>query len=327
MDIDRRTTLARLLTAGLAAWAGTAHAQPAYPNRPVTMVVPWPPGGPSDFYARIYQEPFQKRFGQPMIIDNVAGVSGALGARRVLEAAPDGHTLGLIGAAELILAPLGLSAVKHRPEDFRLAATMGGTALVLLARPDLPLSTLDQVADGARQPPLTYAHTGNGSLYHLAGEKLAQVSGLRLTGAPYKGAGPILTDLGGGHVDLALLPLAGPVVGMVRQGRLKAIAHTGTEPALQLPDLPSFTSHPRLREMAFDIWLSLAMRRDTPDEVMQRLNRAAYEVVAEPAVQKATAETGGRVGTPRTLAELDRLYSAEIARYRAIAQSIGLQPQ
>ena len=325
--VSRRQACAGLLAAALGGMGGAARAQAPYPSKALSMIVPWPPGGPADFYARIYQEPLQKRLGQPVVVENLAGVSGALGVKRLLDAAPDGHTLALLGAGETILAPLGLAAVKHRAEDVRVVAMMGSGALVLLARPGLPLSTLDQLADGARQPPLTYGHTGNGSLYHLAAERLGQLSGLTLSGVPYKGAAPILNDLAGGHVDLAFLPMSGPVVGMVRQGRFRALAHTARERQAQLPDLPALPSHPRLRELEFDVWLSLAVRRDTPETVATRLNAAANEVLMEPAVHKASAETGGRAARPRTLAENEHLYQSEISRYRAIAQSIGLQPQ
>lgn len=327
MRLNRREVLLALAAAGMGMPHVRAQAAPVYPSRAISVVVPWPPGGPSDFFARIYQEPFQKRLRQPWVVENTAGVSGALGVKRVLEAPPDGHTLGLMGSGELILAPLGLAAVKHKPQDLRIAAMMGSTALVLLARSDLPLNTLDQLADGPRQAPLRYGHTGNGSLLHLAAERLAQLSGLQLNGAPYRGVAPILNDLGGGHIDLALLPLAGPVVGMVRQGRLKALGHTARERQPQLPEVPSIPGHTKLRDMEFDIWLSLAVRRDTPEPVMARLNAVANEVLLEPDVQKAGIDTGGREAPPRSLADNERLYQAEIARYRAIAQSIGLQPQ
>jgi tripartite-type tricarboxylate transporter receptor subunit TctC len=327
MSPDRRNLLTALLSAPFGLGAHCAWANTNYPSRPLNVIVPWPAGGPTDFYARLYEEPWRRRLQQPLIIENIAGVSGALGVKRVLDAAPDGHTLGLLANGELVLAPLGLATVKHRPEDLRVAAMLGSSTLVLLTRPGLPLTTLDQVADGARQAQLTYAHTGNGSLYHLAAERLAQVSGLRLTGVPYKGIAQIFTDLGGGHVDMALLPLAGQVVGMVQQGRFKAIAHTSRDRHPMLPDLPAMPSHPKLRDMEFYSWLSLAVRRDTPEAMVARLNAVTNEVLQEPAVQKASAETGGIQAPPRTLAENERIYQAEIARFRAIAQSIKLQPQ
>lgn len=327
MQLDRRDALLALLATALG--TTSARAQPAggFPNRALSVIVPWPPGGPSDFFARLYQEPFQKRLQRPWVVENLSGVSGALGIKRLLDAPADGHTLGLMGSGELILAPLGLAAVKHKPEELRLAAMMGSTALVLLARPDLPLNTLDQLAEGARQPPLTYGHTGHGSLYHLAAERLSQLSGLRLNGAPYRGMAPILNDLSGGHIDLALLPLAGPVVGMVRQGRLKALGQTAREQQPQLPDVPSIPGHAKLRDMEFDVWLSLVVRRDTPEAIVARLNTVANEVLLEPEVRKAGIDNGGREATPRSLTDNERIYQAEITRFRAIAQSIGLQPQ
>jgi tripartite-type tricarboxylate transporter receptor subunit TctC len=324
MTLQRRDFLAALATTGLApaAWAAAD-----YPTKPVSMIVPWPVGGPSDFYARLYQEPFQRRLKQPLLVENVVGVSGALGVRRVLDAPADGHTLGLFGTAEMILAPLGLSAVRHRATDLRVAAFTVSSALVLVTRADLPLATLQDLLKGASAGTFTLGHTGNGSLFHLAGERLAQITGLKLNGVPYKGIAPIVTDLAGGHVDMALLPVAGQLVGLIRQGKLRPVAHASREPIRQMLELPAFSSLPQFKDFVFNIWASIAVRRDMPESLVAQINRITYELTSEPVVQRATAETGGAVAPPRSLAEVEQTYQAEIVRYQSIAQSIGLQPQ
>jgi tripartite-type tricarboxylate transporter receptor subunit TctC len=319
--------LAAVLWTGLAACAASAQ---TYPSRVVTMVVPWPAGGPSDFVARQIQPDMARVLGQTLIIDNVGGVGGALGVQKVLNAPADGYQFTLASPLELIIAPIALSTVKYQPTDFRLVAQMVKAPLVLLARKDFPANTIDELIAMAGKPgakEVAFANPGPGSMFHLAAEKLGQQLGVKIIHVPYKGTAPMMGDLLGGQVDLTMTVFAGTVPGMVAEGKVKALGLATRAPLPKFPNIASLAAHPKLQGYEFDSWAGLQVPRNAPDEVAQRLNQAANEAMKNPAVRKAFEDVGNVVVPPQSLAELERVYRAEIARYQAIAKSINLAPQ
>lgn len=316
------------LLAALALSATTALAQ-GWPAKPVTLVVPWPAGGPSDFVARQVQPDTQKALGQPLVIDNVGGVGGALGVQKML-AAGDGHTLLLGSPLELIIPPLTIASVKYRPTDLRLVAQLVKAPLVLVARKDLPANSVDELIALAAQrkdKPLTMANTGPGSMFHLVGEKFSQGTGIELVHVPYRGSAPAMGDLMGGQVDLMFTIFAGPVPATLADGKLKAIGIAAARPLPKFPQMGALAAHPRLAGFEFDSWAGVEVPRNLPEDAAQRLNKALYEAMANPQTRQAFENAGNIVVAPATLAELDQRYQAEIARYQAIAKSINLQPQ
>lgn len=324
--------LAALATASLALLGATASAPAqaqtaAFPSKLVTVVVPYPAGGASDFVARLIQPELQKQLGQQMIVDNIGGVSGALGIQKMLGQPADGHTQVLATPMELVLAPLALSAVKFKSEDVRLAGLIAYTSVVLLARKDLPVNTLDEFFAWAKGKEPTYGSVGIGSLYHLQGEKLAQAAGLKMVHVPYKGGGPLITDLGGGQVDIAFFPLAGPVPGMIKDGKVKVLGITQATPHPLFPDVPPMSRHKLLADFNFDLWVGIQVPKATPDAAVARINAAMNEVIKNAEVKKGMEGTGSVMAKPMTPAELDKFYVAEVARYRAVAKSINLQQQ
>jgi len=192
MDIP--SLLRRLLT-GLVLGASALHAgAQAWPTKPVTLIVPWPAGGPSDFVARKLQPDMGKALGQPIVIDNIGGAGGAIGVQKNLSAT-DGHTITLGSPLELIVAPLTLTAVKYKAEDLKIAAQIVKAPLVLIARKDLPANTVDELIALASRPDakeLSIGNGGNGSLFHLAAEKFGQQAGAKFVHVPYKGSTPML---------------------------------------------------------------------------------------------------------------------------------------
>lgn len=325
----RRCRAALAALAALGALTAGAAAQ-AWPAKPVTLVVPWPAGGPSDFVARQVQADTAKALGQTLVIENVGGVGGAMGVQKML-GGKDGHTLLLGSPLELVIPPLALASVKYQPTDLRMVAQLVKAPMVLLARKDLPASTVDELlALAAQRPggrPLAMANTGNGSMFHLIGERFAQLAGSELLHVPYKGSNPAMTDLMGGQVDLMFTIFAGPVPGMVADGKLKAIGLTTAQPLPGFPQLAALAAHPKLQGFTFDSWAGVQVPRDTPDAVAQKLNQALYAAMQNPATRAAFEKVGNQVVAPMSLAELDRVYQGEIARYQGIARSIGLQPQ
>jgi tripartite-type tricarboxylate transporter receptor subunit TctC len=319
------TTIARMALAATTLAAGAAGAQSV-----ATLVVPYPAGGPSDFVARTVQPDLQRGLGQTVIVDNVGGVSGALGIQKVLAAAADGQTMVLASPMELVLAPLTLKTVKHKPEELRPAAVMVSTTLVLAARKDLPAATLEELIEAQRKPgakDLTYGSAGNGTLYHLAGESFARQAGLRMTHVPYKGTAPMVTDLLGGQIDVAFLPMAGNIPAMIKEGKLKAYGVTARQPHPLFPALPAIAAGKALDKLEFDLWAGIFVSARVPNAQLDKLNGAILQSLANPEVRKAFESTGNVVAKPMKPAELDKFYAAEIARYQAIAKALNVQPE
>lgn len=320
----------RVLLAALGGMALSAQANTAYPNKTISLVVPYPPGGPSDFFARRVQPDAAARLGQTMIIENLGGAGGSIGLSKVLNAPADGHTLALGSPMELVLAPLAIAGVRYKPEDFRLVAQFATTTTVLAVRPGLNVKTVGDLINHARKnpsQPLTYGSVGPGSLYHLIGERFTQSTNVGSIHVPYKGIAPLLTDLMGGQIDMAFLPMAGSIPQTLQDGKIRGLAVTSKTPHPLFKQFPAMATMAGLEAMDFDIWAGVQVHKNTPEPVIAALNKAFYAAAENPENRKALEATGNVVLKPRTPAELTRIYNAEIERYRQIARSINLQPQ
>jgi tripartite-type tricarboxylate transporter receptor subunit TctC len=325
-----RRSISQLLAGLLGSACFFSATAQSFPSKTVNLVVPYPAGGPSDFVARQLQPELSKLLAQTVIVDNVGGVAGALGVQKMLAAPHDGHSLILGTPMELVLAPLAMSAVKHKPEDLKVVARVGTTNMVLLTRKDLPVSNIDELIALVRKPgaaAISYGSVGPGSLYHLLGEKFAQHTGATMLHIPYKGAAPLMTDLMGGQIDIVFMPLAGGTPGMIADGKVKAIGITSRTPHPKFPQLTPLAAQKSMAGFEFDLWAGLQIPAKTPVDVAQKLNKAIYEVLQNPTVRNNLESSGSQIGQAMDMAELARMYSAEIARYQSIAKSINLQPQ
>ena len=314
---------ARLCTATLAA---------PYPTKPVMVMVPYPAGGPSDGLARAYTTPMQAKLGQPMLVENLGGVSGGIAAQKVLAAPADGYYLFLGSPNELIVSPLVNPAIKFKPEDFRLAQLLTYGSLILVVRKDLPANSVDEFVALARKSsaaskPLSYGSVGVGSLYHLISEHMGQRAGAKLTHVPYKGVAPLLQDLGGGQVDFTIVPFQASTGAMAEQGRFKILASLGaTRPEL-LKQFPTVGESTQLKNFDFTVWGGLFVKKGTPEDAVQRLHKASDESRADGGV-RAYGEAQSLLETPRmSPQELTKFFEAETGRYRTLAKSVGVQAQ
>ena len=308
---------------------GSAWAQ-NYPTKPISLVVPYPAGGPSDFFARKVQPDAAQRLGQPMIIENIGGAGGAIGMSKLINTPADGYTLSAGSPMELVLAPLAIQGVKYKPEDFKLVAQFTTTSTILAARNSLNIKTVDELLAYARKnpdKPLSYGSVGPGSLYHLVGEKFSQLTKQQMLHVPYKGIAPLLTDLMGGQIDMAFLPLGGSIPQTILDGKIQGVAVTAKTPHPLFKQFPPMAAMKGLEAMDFDIWAGIQVHKNTPDHVVNALNKAFYAAVEVPETRKAFEANGNVVLASRSPAELARIYQGEIERYRAIAKSINLQPQ
>ncbi|MDB5743861.1 MAG: hypothetical protein JWR68_2176 [Polaromonas sp.] len=316
------------LLAGLLLATG-AIAQ-TYPSKPVNLMVPYPAGGPSDSIARIFTVPLGKELGQPVIVENLGGVSGALAAQKVLAAPADGHYLFQGSPNEVILSALANAAVKFKAEDFRLVHPVADAVMVFVVRKDLPVSNVDELIALARKSgdkPLTYGSVGIGSLYHLILENVQQVADIKLTHAPYKGNAPLLQDIGGGQVDFAVLVYSAGMGALAEQGRLKVIGQLGAQRSELLKNVPTASEGKELKNFSYKIWSGLMVRKDTPENVVQRLHKAIGVTLQDPSVRSQLAAQTQLTSAPMSLAESAKFFEEETTRYRTIAKSINLQPQ
>lgn len=323
----------RHLVVTLACLAGMGQAMSqTFPSKPVTLLVPYPAGGVSDVIARTLNNTLAKHLGQPVIVENLGGASGTIAAQKALNSPADGHLIFQGSPNELILAPLAMSAVKFKSEDFRLVQMITINPLVMFARKDLPASNGDELlayaAKGAKESkPLTYASVGPGSLYHLLGEHLSKVSGIEMTHVPYKGGAPAMQDLLAGQVDVFITPYGKSQVEMVGQGKLKALAALSADRQDNLRAAAPLQEAKGLKGFVFDIWAGFFVHKDTPEAVVQALHKALGEVANDPAVRAQLEAQSMIVPRPQPLSALAKVYSEGAAKYRAIAKSINLQPQ
>ena len=302
----------------------------SYPSKPITMVVPYPAGGPSDFVARQMQADMGKSLGQPVLVENLGGVAGALGVQKMLNAPADGYTVTLGSPLELIITPLTLSTVKYTPADFKMVGQIVRAPMVLLARKDLPANTVEELMALAKAPgakPLSAANTGTGSMFHLVSEKFSQQTRVPLIHVPYKGGAAVITDLMGGQIDLSFGIFAGSIPGLIAEGKLKALGLTTKDKLPNFPQLTPLASLPQLPGFEFNSWAGIQVPKNTPEAVSARLNKAVYDALQNPDIRKAFEASGNTVVAPTSLADLDKQLKAEVERYQAIAKSINLQPQ
>ena len=230
----------------------------------------------------------------------------------------------------MILSPLANAAVKLKTEDFRLVHPVAESVMVFVARKDLPANSVDELIALARKSgdkPLTYGSVGIGSLYHLILENVQQVAGIKLTHAPYKGNAPLLQDIGGGQVDFAVLVYSAGMGALAEQGRLKVIGQLGAQRSELLKNVPTASEGKELKNLSYKIWSGLMVPKSTPENVVQRLNKAIGATLLDPSVRSQLAAQAAQPSPSMSLAESAKFFEAETARYRAIAKSINLQPQ
>lgn len=310
----------------MSAVANLAQAQ-GYPAKIVSMMVPYPAGGGSDFVARQIQNELGKQLGQPVMVENLGGVSGALGVQKVLSSPADGYEILLGSPMEMMLAPLALNAVKYKPEDLRLVGQLVTTTMILLTRKDLPANNIHELIELSKTKELSYGSVGPGSLYHLVGERFTQLSKASTLHVPYKGMAPVLADLMGSQIDMVFVPFVGNVPSLIQEGKVKALGITTKSRLASYPKLEPLAARKGFENFEFDLWAGIAVPKNTPADVVAKINKAIAASMQNPDIRKAYEATGNSIPKPMTQDELDKLYAVETARYQAIAKSINLQPQ
>jgi tripartite-type tricarboxylate transporter receptor subunit TctC len=285
-----RMLAASMFAAGLLV-TGAASAQ-TYPDRPITLIVAFPPGGADDATARILQDPMQKALGQPIVIENIGGAGGMIAAAKAARADPDGYTILLHQDALAAGMTLYPDRTFDAEKDFVPIGLVNITSNTLAGRPTLPPNNFKELLAWMKQPDqsIKVGHPGVGSFGHLAEVLIFHELGVTVTQVPYRGAGPALVDLLSGQVDLS--PISSVVAGpLVKDGKMKAYAVIGKRRFDALPDLPTFGDL-GYKKLDVDFWHMLLAPAGTPSPIINKLNAALRAALADPKLQKTYAEGG-----------------------------------
>jgi tripartite-type tricarboxylate transporter receptor subunit TctC len=301
-----------------------AHAE-TYPTRPVTVVVPFPAGGPSDVVARIVAEHMGKVLGQTMVIENVGGAGGTIGSARVAAAAPDGYTLLAGSMGSHVSAPVLTPGIKYDSvRDFEPIGFTAHAPAVIVARKDFPAANLGEFIAYLKKngEAVKQAHGGVGASSHMACLLFSLDTGTKPLLVAYRGTGPALNDLIGGHVDY-FCEQAVSVTGAINGGTIKAYAVSSPQRLATLPNVP--TAKELGVDYTMDIWAGIFAPKGTPKEIVDRLADALDKSLDDPAVAKRLTELGGAIPAKdeRTPEKFGAFVKAEIARWLPILKAAG----
>jgi tripartite-type tricarboxylate transporter receptor subunit TctC len=324
--MTRRSLL--LLASLLVLVARTPCAQPA-DGPVVTLLVPYAPGGPSDVGARRIAPALEKELGRPVVVQNIAGATGAIAVQKVIDARPDGNTLVYGSQNELILVPAINPAVRYRPGELAPLALIVTTPLVLVTHAGAPYGTADDLVAWLRADPhrhVSYGSPGVGSVQHLAAARLAATAGgLHMTHVPYRGVGPMLSDLLGQHIDLSVMTLTGGTLDHLRAGKLRGLGVLSPARSALADDLPTINEGRTFRRIDYSSWGGLFVSARTPPEIQERLNRAMRRVMADTRLRASIFANGGEPAPPMTLQQVRAKYAADIAKYQQIAVELNVR--
>lgn len=303
---------------GLAPLAAVA-AEPGFPSRPVTLVIPFPPGGATDVNGRILGLRLGKELGQPVVIENRAGAGTIIGASYVSKAAPDGYTLLVSSGTTFTVNPAIRPNLPYDPvKGFEPIGIAGRIALILLANSEVPVQTVKQFVDYVKASPgkYSYASYGTGSTAHFAGETILHAAGLKMTHVPYKGSAPAMTDLMGGQVAFSV-DTVGAAIPQLKSGKIKAIAVTTARRSSLLPNVPTLaeSGYP---DIDMDSWLMLAAPKGLPADVKVKLEKALAVTMADPDT-RAKLSAQGLEPAYSNAVEASALIGKELPLMRAVA--------
>lgn len=325
----RSTAMTRrsAILAGVGAFIAPAHAQSAAIAGPVSLIVPYPAGGPSDLTARTLHAPLGKELGMEVIIENISGASGAIAVQKVLNSPADGRLIYQGSQSELIIPPLTMPSIKYKPTDMEILHPTTITPLLLVVRNGLGVTNLQQFIDRARSAPqpLSYGSSGVGSLYHLVPEGMAKLANARFNHIPYKGALPLVQDLVGERVDFAVMALTGTVLQALNVGQYRAIANMSAYKPKEMAHLPSVSESPVFKSIDFSTNSAYFVRKGTPLAIKARLNKALADALSTASVIQTLEGDGRRLQRGLSLAESEAFYASEIAKYENIIAQTGFK--
>ena len=318
--ISRRTLLA---AASVLLAPAIASAQAGYPNRPVRLVVPFPPGGSVDPLARVIGERLSQTFGQQVIVDNRPGGNTVIGTDYVAKAPADGYTL-LLTASSHVTQPQLLTAPYDPLKDFTPVATVSTSDMVMVVNPNVPANNLQELLALAKAKPgtLNFSSAGSGNPNHLAGELMNMMGGVKTTHVPYKGGGPAIADLVGGQVQFSF---GSPIIALphIRSGKLRAIAVTAPQRMAILPNVPTFAES-GLPGYEVRIWYGVLAPAGTPKDIVAKLNGEINRIMALPDT-KERLDAAGMERHSATAEQFDAMMRNDMEKFGRIIKTANVK--
>lgn len=307
--------------AALPAWAQTD----AYPSKPITLVVGYPPGGSTDLTGRVLGAELAKRLGVAVVIENVGGAGGAIGAQKVANAAPDGYTL-LVGANNEIAIKRLVSpaTVKYEAKDFTPLGLIASQPMVLVASPKTGVKNLAEFMKLTKANPgkFSYGSSGVGTALHLAGEMVKDQGKLFMTHIPYRGVAPLTNDLLGNNLEFAVYVLSSGLP-QIKAGKVVALGTTERKRAAATPDVPALAEHPALKNIDIASWFALMGPAKLPEPVVAKLKKALAESLQSPELRKKLEDSGSAIAPLNV--DMPQFLADETAKYKKIVEFASIQ--
>jgi tripartite-type tricarboxylate transporter receptor subunit TctC len=316
--------VSKFISMVLLAASSVAFAQD-WPNKPIRVVVPWPPGGGVDFVSRAVSQRLTEVLKATIVVDNRSGASGAIGADMVAKSAPEGYTILIGSPAEMLVGPISGQKVAYSLDDLVPVTLIGETPLVIAAHPSLAAQTIQEFIALAKKSPgkFSYGTPGGGTPMHFAGESLTALAGIDIVHVPYRGAAPAVTDLLGGQVPIAIVGMP-PVVPHAKSGKLRVLAVTSAKRSAAMPEVPAMAELPGFAGYRFTNWMGVFVPAKTPQAAIDKLAAAIAKIVREPAVKEKLLSQGVEpVGS--SPAEFGDFLQAERQSYTKIAKERGIR--
>lgn len=312
-----------LMVCGAALTTPSAQAQPAFPSKPITMIVPFPPGGPTDLVARVIAQKMSESLGQPVMIDNKGGANGNLGAMVAVKAPADGYTL-LYNTSSITLSPALYKSLNYDVQrDLAPVALVAVVPLALVVAPNVPANTVKEFIAYAKANPgqLSYGSAGNGNVTHLGAFQFAQANGIDAVHIPYKGSSPADVDLAGGQIHF-MTDTVNSVMAFVRDKRMKMLAVTTSRRMSLFPDVPTLAES-GMPGFEVGAWQGLMVPANTPKPVIQRLNAEVVKALQTSEVRQKLALQGAEPlgSTPEAYGTYVK---KEITRWAAVVKQTGV---
>ena len=324
--MNRRQSLLQAIGAvAFALITGATFAQSGgYPDKPIRLVVPYPPGGGTDVIARIVQDRLRAALGQSIVIENRGGAGGSIGTEVVARSAPDGYTVLFTLSSHTINPAIFSKLTFDTARDFEPIGTVCSLPQILVANPQFPANTVEQLLAMAKEKPgsLAYASVGNGSPGHLAGEMMKIRTGTQLTHIPYRGGGPAVTDVVSGQVPLLWVSIPAAAQ-FVKQKQLKALAVSTLKRSAAFPDVPTMQES-GIPDFEVDSWYAMFVPAKTPRAIVDRLNAALNTVLKEPEIRDKLLAQGSEAvgGTPE---QLGAVVNFELPKWAKLVKDAGIK--
>jgi tripartite-type tricarboxylate transporter receptor subunit TctC len=299
--------------------APAALAQATYPAKPITIVVGYPPGGSTDLTARTVATELSSKLGVPVVIENLGGAGGAIGAQKVAHAAPDGYTL-LVGASnELAINKLVTKSVRYDVKDFTAIGLIASQPLVLVASTGAGVNNVAEFTRKVGENPgkFSYGSSGVGTSLHLAGEMVKEQGHLSMTHIPYRGVAPLATDLMGSNLEFGVFVLSSGLP-HIRSGKVIALGTTEAKRSAAAPDIPALAESPQYKNVDIGVWFALMAPAHLPKPVFNKLKKALNECLQSPEFREKMVATGSTVAA--TTVNIDQYWAAEVAKYKRIVE-------